>query len=84
MEICILAISVGLQGSSQNQKPSEQKKGPHRPSKSCILAHLNELTDAVNKKALPLDAEKGIISDVRTGGRFCGKASTMSKKSASI
>lgn len=36
------------------------------------------------KKALLLDAGKGIISDVWTGGRFRGKASMMSKKCAYI
>lgn len=60
------------------------RRSLHRLSKSCILAHLNELTDAVNKKVLPLDVEKGIISDVWTGGRFSGKASMMSKKCAYI
>ena len=58
------------------------RKGPYRLNKSCSLAQLDELAAAINEEALLLDDEKEISSDVQVRGRFCGKASVMSKKCA--
>lgn len=58
-----------------------QRKGLYRLKKSCRLAQVGELAAAINEKALLLDDEKGINSDVQVGGRFCGKA-VLSKKCA--
>lgn len=61
--------------------PFEEREGPYRLNKSCILALVDELAMAINEEALLLDGEKGISSDVQIRGRFCRKA-VMSKKCA--